>query len=127
MKGSAMSKFYGPIGFVTFVEDPEGSGIWVEVAIEKSYRGEVNKNYKRWENSQHLNDDINISNTISIVADPYVSNNLNNIRYVKWSGNYWKITSVEVQYPRLVLTLGGVYNGPKDGTSSDFEEYPKIE
>lgn len=122
-----MSKFFGPIGFVTHIEDPEGSGIWVEVATERSYRGEVNRNYKRWENSQHLNDDANINNTISILADPYASNNLNSIRYVKWSGNYWKINSIEVQYPRLILSLGGVYNGPTSGTSGDSEEYPQFE
>lgn len=121
-----MSRFFGPIGFVTSMEIPEGSGIWKDVAIEKMYRGEVTKNVKRWDTSQYLNDDLNINNMISIIADPYISNNLFAVRYVKWLGNYWKVTSAEVQFPRIILSLGGVYNGPTDGTTSDIKEYPRI-
>lgn len=121
-----MPKFFGPIGFVTPIEDPAGSGIWVEDATEKNYRGEVIKNSRSWESAQQLNDNLNIRNSISIVADPYISNKINTIRYVKWLGTYWKVTDVEVQYPRLVLILGGVYNGPTAGTSQDSEEHPKL-
>ncbi len=121
-----MSRFFGPIGFVMSMEVPEGSGIWKDVVTEKNYRGEISKNTKRWDNSQYLNDDLNISNTISIVADPYASNNLFGIRYVKWLGSYWKIISAEVQSPRIVLSLGGVYNGPTAGSSSNSEEYPRV-
>ncbi len=121
-----MPKFFGPIGFVTPIEDPAGSGIWVEDATEKNYRGEVIKNSRSWESAQQLNDNLNIRNSISIVADPYISNKINTIRYVKWLGTYWKVTDVEVQYPRLVLTLGGVYNGQTAGTSRDSEEHPRI-
>lgn len=122
-----MSRFFGPIGFVQQVENPEDSGIWVDVATERYYRGELTKNYKKWESSNQLNDNLNISNVLSILADPYVSNNLNAIRYVKWSGNYWSISSVEVQYPRLILTIGGVYNGPTAEASPNSEEYPRFE
>lgn len=120
-----MSRFYGPIGFVTQVEDPEDSGIWVEKSIEKNYRGEVSKNYKRWDNGDQLNKNLNISNTISIVADPYVSNHLADIRYIKWLGGYWEISSVDVEFPRLVLSIGGIYNGPKVESSSNSEEHPR--
>lgn len=121
-----MPKFFGPIGFVTPIEDPAGSGIWVEDATEKNYRGEIIRNSRLWESSQQLNDNLNIRNAISIVADPYISNKINTIRYVKWLGTYWKVIDIEVQYPRLVLILGGVYNGPTAGTSQDSEEYPKL-
>lgn len=121
-----MPKFFGPIGFVTPIEDPAGSGIWVEDATEKNYRGEVIKNSRSWESAQQLNDNLNIRNSISIVADPYISNKINTIRYVKWLGTYWKVTDVEVQYPRLVLILGGVYNGQTAGTPRDSEEHPRI-
>ncbi len=121
-----MSRFFGPVGFVTSMEVPEGSGIWIDVATEKNYRGEVSRNTKRWDNTQTLNDNINISNVVSIVADPYISNKLFAIKYVKWLGSYWEVTSAEVQYPRIVLSLGGVYNGPKAGTSPNSEEHPRI-
>lgn len=122
-----MSRFYGPIGFVSTVEEPEGSGIWIEVPIEHNYRGEVSKNNKRWDNGAYLNKNLNISNTISIVADPYISNHLNSIRYIKWLGGYWEISSVDVASPRLILSIGGVYNGPTVKSSESPEEYPRIQ
>lgn len=121
-----MSKFFGPIGFVIDEETEPGSGIWVQVPTERNYRGEVNRISKRWDSSEHLNKNLNISNTISIVADPFVSNNLNAIRYIKWLGGYWEITSVDVELPRLTLSIGGAYNGPKAGTSESSNEYPRI-
>lgn len=120
-----MSRFYGPIGFVVQIEDPEDSGIWIEQPIERNYRGEVRRNYKKWDNGDQLNKNLNVNNTISIVADPYASSHLMAIRYIKWLDGYWEITSVEVNFPRLVLSIGGVYNGPKAATSSDSEEYPR--
>ena len=121
-----MSKFYGPIGFVIDEETESGSGIWVQVPTERNYRGEVNRISKRWDSSEHLNKNLNISNTISIVADPFISNNLHAIRYIKWLGGYWEITSVDVELPRLTLSIGGVYNGPTAGTPESFDEHPRI-
>lgn len=123
-----MSLFYGPIGFVQTVEDPAGSGIWVEQTVEKNYRGDVSRYSKRYENgSQQVNPNLNISNTISIVADPYISNNAFAIRYIKWLGSYWEVSSIDVEPPRLILSIGGVYNGPTAGTSSDSGEHPRVE
>lgn len=121
-----MGLFYGPIGFVETVEDPEGSGIWAELPVERYYRGEIRRNTKRWDNGSGVNPNLNISNTISIIADPYFNNHLNNIRYIKWLGGYWQIGSVDVEPPRITLSIGGVYNGPTVGTSEDFGEHPRI-
>ena len=121
-----MSKFYGIIGFVNSQETEPGSGIWEDIVTERKYRGEVTKNYKRWDNSEYLNDNLNISNTISIVADPFISNKLFAVRYVKWLGSYWKVNTAEVQAPRILLTLGGVYNGPVGESEGDIEEHPRI-
>lgn len=121
-----MALFYGPIGFVETVEDPAGSGIWIEVPVEKNYRGEIQRNTKRWDSGDKINPNLNISNSISILADPYVSNHLNAIRYIKWLGGYWEITSVDVEFPRLLLSIGGVYNGPTVGSSSTPDEHPRI-
>ncbi len=121
-----MGMFYGPIGFVETVENPEGSGIWVEIPVERNYRGDIQRNTKRWDNSDSVNPNLNISNTISIVADPYFSNHLNNVRYLKWLGGYWSITNVDVEFPRLILSIGGVYNGPTVGTSEEVGEHPRI-
>ena len=121
-----MGLFYDIVGFVDTIEEPAGSGIWIEKPIEKKYRGEIQRNSKRWENGSTLNPNVNISNTISIVADPYFHNHLNTVRYIKWLGGYWEIVSIDVQYPRLILSIGGVYNGPTVGTSDAFGEHPRI-
>ena len=114
-----MAKFYGQIGFVMTVEEPKDSGIWIEKATERNYYGDVNRISRRWESGQKVNDDITINNEISILSDPFVSQNIPWIRYVIWNGVAWKVSSVEVEYPRLKLSIGGVYNGEQAGSPED--------
>lgn len=102
-------KFYGKIGFGETVE--KSDGIWADTIVEKDYYGDILKNVKRSEDAAKVNDDISISNQLSIVSDPYLTNHFHAIKYVTMFGTNWKVTSVEVQFPRLLLTLGGVYNG----------------
>ena len=110
-----MSKWCGVIGFSETVEyEP---GLWEPGIIEKNYFGEVFSNNWKRENSGRVNDDINLSNQISIVADPYILYHCSTIAYVEFMGNKWKVTNIDVQYPRLILTVGGVYNGNSTGTS----------
>jgi hypothetical protein len=104
-----MAKFYGPIGYAVTVET--APGVWTERIVERNYYGDVIRNTRRLESSGNLNDNINISNEISIVADPFANENFHTMRYVEFMGAKWKITCVEVKYPRLVLTVGGLYNG----------------
>ncbi len=104
-----MAKFFGAIGYA--VTSETRPGVYEEQIIEREYFGDVNRNIRKLENSEHLNDDINISNEISIVSDPFANENFYSMRYAEFMGTKWKITSVEVKYPRLILTLGGVYNG----------------
>ena len=104
-----MAKFYGPVGYVV---DEEGArDVTVERPVEKFYKGDLVKNYRKTENSSELNKNITISNQISIVADAYAYSHMFAMRYVKWMGVAWEVTSVDVQAPRLILSLGGVYNG----------------
>lgn len=104
-----MAKWYGLIGFAETVEI--SPGVYEEEITEHEYYGDVIRDTRRLQNSSQLNDNINIANNISIVADPFANNNFHSMRYVEYMGAKWKIESVEVQYPRLVLTIGGVYNG----------------
>ena len=85
-------------------------GVWDGEITEREYFGDLIRNTSRYQTSDKLNDDINISNEISIVADPFAYQNFHAMRYVEFMGAKWKISSVEVQYPRLILTVGGVYN-----------------
>lgn len=104
-----MAKWYGKIGYADNVEvEP---GVWEDSIIEHSYYGDLNRNTRSLQNSGGINDNINLSNEISIVADPYASENFYKMRYVEFAGTKWKITNVEVKYPRLILSIGGVWNG----------------
>lgn len=105
-----MARFYGKVGYLTTQET--GEGIFSEVITEKDYYGDVIRATKRWENSGNFNDNLAISNIFSIVADAFAMQNVQNIRYILWEGVSWKVISIEIQRPRLILTVGGVYNVP---------------
>lgn len=108
-----MAKWSGNIGFA-MPETETKPGVWkTESIVEKKYCGDLIKDFRRSQNSsESVNDDITISNQISIVATSFVMENFYAIRYVKFMGVAWKVTSVDAsQPPRLVLSLGGVYNG----------------
>lgn len=104
-----MTKFYGMIGYAHQTED--APGVWVDHITEKPYFGDVIRNSRKMINGDGLNKDIDINNNISIVADEYAYDNFHKMRYVTYMGAKWNINSVEVQRPRLILTVGGVYNG----------------
>lgn len=105
-----MSKFYGEVGFGLATQKETSPGVWEVIPVTRKYYGDIlNNNFRNQNNNQTINDDIVITNRISIVADPYAHNNFNEIKYAVWRGTKWKVVSVEEQYPRLILSLGGVY------------------
>lgn len=105
-----MAKWCGEIGF-TYTGEVE-PGVWVDnEIIERTYYGDITSNRWKRQNSGEVNDDINISNQISIVADPYARDHCSSMTYIEFMNEKWKITDVEVQYPRLILSIGGVWNG----------------
>lgn len=101
-------KWYGSIGFAELKETTPG--VWTPQITERNYRGDLIRNTRRLQSTDKVNDDININNQISIVADPYANMNFHTIKYATFMGTKWKVSDVEVQYPRLILSLGGVYN-----------------
>lgn len=103
-----MAKWFGVIGYSETVETRPG--VWTEQITEREYFGDLTRNTRRFQTTDKLNDDLNISNTLSIISDPYANENFHAMRYAEFMDTKWKITDVEVQYPRLNLTLGGVYN-----------------
>lgn len=106
-----MAKFYGVIGYGESVE--KASGVWEDVIVERKYYGDVIRNTRKLQDGEYLNSDITVSNSISIVADAYANNHFFAIRYIEWAGTLWTVSDVEVQSPRLVLRLGGKYNGQR--------------
>lgn len=104
-----MAKFYGKLGYAMTGETKPG--VWVDQVIEKDAVGDFLTNRWQLESSGGVNDDINVNHTISVVMDPFATENWHLIKYVKFMGVAWKVKSAEVSYPRIKLLLGGEYNG----------------
>lgn len=105
-----MAKFHGAIGYVS--TEKTAPGVEQEVITERNYYGDIIRNTKRLEGGEGLNDNLTINNQISVVGDDFAYGNFGAIRYVTWMGSKWKVTNIEVQRPRLILSIGGVYNAP---------------
>lgn len=115
-----MAKFSGKIGYFQMVE--KKPGYWVEEIIERPYFGDITRLLSSSQSSGQVNDDISLNNTISIVADPYANENFQHMKYVVFMGIKWKITNVEVKYPRLILNVGGMYNENMGRSENSSEE-----
>lgn len=109
-----MARFYGKIGFGEAVKT--APGVTKDVITELKYFGDVLRDSIRSENGQTINPDITLGNSLSIVSNKYALEHINDMRYVNWRGRNWKIDSVEEQYPRLILRMGGIYTGPTPPT-----------
>lgn len=104
-----MAKFSGKIGFR--IDEETRPGVWKKNTVEKQYYGDVIRNVRNNQNSGKVNEDITISNEISIVSDSFLNEHYSTISYVVLNGIKWKVNSINIQYPRLVLSVGGLYNG----------------
>lgn len=112
-----MARYYGKVGYGITEEKPEGSGIWVDEIVEKPYFGDTLRDSVSSQTGYSINDNLNIGSKFSILADPFAYQNFQYIKYIEYLGALWKVTSVEVQYPRLIITVGGIWNGEQDGSS----------
>lgn len=103
-----MARWYGTIGYAEVTET--SPGVWTETIVPREYYGDLNRNIRHISSNDKVNEDINVNNELSIVSDPYAMENFYQMRYAEFMGVKWKVSSVEVRYPRLILSLGGVYN-----------------
>lgn len=110
-----MAKWFGKVGYAdTDMSEP---GRWEEKIKERSYYGDVYRNTRLIQNPGDINDNVNISMQISIVADPFAKDHIHAMRYAEYMGTMWRITSAEAQYPRVILQIGGIWNGNVAGTT----------
>ncbi len=106
-----MAKFFGKIGYGISMQT--APGVWEDVIIEYPYYGDVLRNSRGLREGEKVNNDLTVGNSITIVADAYANEHFFAIRYVEWAGTLWIVDDVVVESPRLILRLGGVYNGSK--------------
>lgn len=104
-----MAKFFGNIGYGVPTEIRPG--YWKDDVVARPYYGDIIQESRILQSSDQVNDNIVIANKISILSDPFANENFHAMKYVEYMGTRWKVTKVEVNYPRLILTFGGVYNG----------------
>lgn len=104
-----MAKYSGKIGFA--VQKESSPGVWTESIVERPVYGDIISYNRRLRTSGNLNDDIEITNQLSVIADPFAYENFCAMRYATFMGSKWKINDVEVEHPRLKISLGGLYNG----------------
>ena len=123
-----MAKIHGIIGYsVDNLSLETSPGVWTEQIVEREFYGELMRRSYRFQTpGDNVNDDITIENQISIVADTFAKGHINCMRYICHLGVKWKISNVDIQLPRLILTLGGVYNGPDTSTETSGES-PRLE
>ena len=103
-----MAKFYGEIGFA--ISKETAPGVYTDTIERRVYYGEVNSRRIRTTNGTSINDNVNVSDEISIVSDPFANEHYFAMKYVTYMGVKWKVENISVQFPRLVLSLGGMYN-----------------
>ena len=115
-----MARFHDYVGFLIPTDD-QRTGISTDRVIERPYYGKILEHTRRWESTDHVNDDLTIANQISITANDYAFSHASAIAYVHFMGGYWKVTSIRIKAPEIVLTLGGVWNGPTGATAGTFE------
>lgn len=106
-----MAKFFGAVGY-SEGQMEKAPGVYDESIVEYQYYGDVIRNTRQLQEGDKVNDDLSVNNSISILADAYANEHFFAIRYIRWAGALWRVSDVEVQSPRLLLRLGGVYNGP---------------
>lgn len=115
-----MGKFYGTVGYLTTTET--APGVWTEQIVKKNYYGDISKKMSKWQVGEGLNDDKTYSAEVSIVADAFAYENFSCIRFIEFMGAKWKITAVEIQRPRLILTTGGLYIDTDEEDEDDDED-----
>ena len=106
-----MAKFHEKVGFLIPTDNQE-TGIASFTPVEKRFYGKVNEHTRRWDSTEHLGDDLNISNQIAIIANDYAFKHASSIAYVRFMNGWWKVSSIRIKVPEIILTLGGVWNGP---------------
>lgn len=109
-------------GILAFHEGNEQTkpGIFRPIIVEKTYRGEVLRNYRGYQKAEsQQNENLFLNNRISVISDLYLRSHWPSILYVLWDGVKWKVKSVDLSnYPRAILEIGGIYHGPETSSTS---------
>ena len=106
-----MARFHGKVGFFIEENDQE-TGIPRRTNVEKSFYGRIIEPGRRFQAAENGAQDLVMNNQIAITANDYAFRHSSCITYVHYMGGRWSVTGIRTKGPEIILTLGGVYNGP---------------
>ena len=119
-----MNRFCGKIGFAVTVD--EGDGVWKEKITDKKYTGDILRLVRNKDSGEHITDGLRLNSQFSILMDPWFEDHFSSVRYIEYLGTKWVIETADpTNYPRVLLTPGGIYHGdepePNDGNGSESQ------
>lgn len=103
-----MPKCSGVIGYALAEETQPG--VWTEGMVEKKYYGDIVRDNRKVVDQGEINGSINVSNDISVVSNKFMLTNMAFMRYISFANSKWKIKSVDIKPPRMIISLGGFHN-----------------
>lgn len=104
-----MVKYAGLVYYTTQLETKPG--VWKDSVKEHFMRGDVLRKASSSQNGDKVNSDVSLNHRVSLIADEYALGNYHDIKGIQINGRVWQVESIEVQRPRLIVTLGGLLNG----------------
>lgn len=104
-----MAKFSGLVGYVT--QEEKVPGVWVPVENPRKMKGDVIRQSASSQNGNKVNSDISLNHRVSLIGDAYAFGNYYNIKWIELHGRKWEVSSVEIERPRIIVNLGGLWNG----------------
>lgn len=104
-----MTKYAGLVGYV--VQEQTAPSVWTPVETPKRMKGDIIRQSASTQNDDKVNSDITLNHRVSLIGDAYAFSSYFNIRWIEIDGHKWEVTNVEVQRPRIIVSLGGPWNG----------------
>lgn len=102
-------KYSGKVGYA--VQTETAPGVWTKEIKEVHMYGDTLSYGAQPVSSDKVNQDVALSNEISLMGNPIIFENLSTLEYLILSGIKWEITSINLDPPRIKVALGGVWNG----------------
>lgn len=85
-------------------------GVWKMQPEEVTHRAKLLTYNKDYDSGEEVNDDLKLRNRYEIVMKDKKLD-YQDMRYVIVKGTKWKVSALEFLEVRIIITLGGVYNG----------------
>ena len=104
-----MAKYSGKVGYGEEVETVPG--VWEVRIEERMMKGDKIRQNANIRDSGKVNNEITLNHRVSLLGDAYAFANYYIMKWIEIDGRRWEVASVEVQRPRLIVDIGGLWHG----------------